>query len=442
MTIQTNASKVDRHVLVVGAYGLIGYGITKHLIQEGFTVTGLGRDIRTASRVLPNINWVIADLTALTRSSDWENALKGVTDVVNCSGALQEGSEDHLEVVHHHAIAALADACSSADIKLIQISAVGTKTDASTEFLSSKARGELAIMASGAAYTIFRPGLVLAPHAYGGTLLLRMLAAVPIVQPLASAHTQIQTVSVADLAMAVAASLNGDIPDGYDCDLVEQDTHSLREVVTATRRWLGFKDARLSVVFFPSATKAVGAIADMLSWCGWRSPLRTTSLKVLADGVRGDPSRWNALNLKAISSMSETYDAMPASAETRLAARMALLTPVLIATLSLFWGLSGLIGLIKLDDAAQVLKNVGWPHNLAVLSVAFWAVVDLALSVSILVRRFAKAACWAMVGVSIVYLVASTIVVPSLWLEPLGPLVKVMPGIMLALVVRIALESR
>ncbi len=133
---------------------------------------------------------------------------------------------------------------------------------------------------------------------------------------------------------------------------------------------------------------------------------------------------------------------MPARAEDRLFARMALLTPIIIATLILFWFLSGVIGFIRMNEAALILEDVGWTHALAVTSVLFWAIVDIAIAVGFAYRPYARLACWCAIWVSIFYLAASTLFVPNLWLDPLGPLVKVLPSVTLALVARIALETR
>ncbi|WP_260023074.1 DoxX-like family protein [Ruegeria conchae] len=40
------------------------------------------------------------------------------------------------------------------------------------------------------------------------------------------------------------------------------------------------------------------------------------------------------------------------------------------------------------------------------------------------------------------YLIAATLMAPELWLDPLGPLVKIAPALMLSLVARPMLESR
>ncbi|SHF29409.1 Uncharacterized conserved protein YbjT, contains NAD(P)-binding and DUF2867 domains [Litoreibacter ascidiaceicola] len=438
----TAESTAKLNVLVLGAYGLIGSAIVRHLAAAGHIVSGLGRTRATALKVLPSIPWIIEDTSKLTTQQAWANILSDVSIVVNCTGALQDGPQDDLETVHHHAVVALATACAKQDVQLIQISAVGAELDAPTSFMASKARGDAAIKASGCRSQIFRPGLVLSETAYGGTAMLRMLAAIPLVQPLAFAETQIQTVSTADIAAAVLAAVEGDVPDGFEGDLVEPEPHTLAQVVHQLRHWLGFSDAASQLHLPRGVTKIATAIANGLSLLGWRSPLRSNAVSVLEDGITGDPAPWRALNLTPIAPLTEKLGTMTARAEDRLAARISLVMPVLVATLALFWLASGVIGLLQANAAAGVLRDVGWPYPMAVTSVVFWAFVDIALGAAIMIRKYAAMACWAMIAVSAIYLAASTVITPHLWADPLGPLVKIFPAMVLALVTRISLETR
>ena len=429
-------------VLIIGAYGLIGYGITKRLMAEGCAVTGFGRDLHVGQKVLPEIAWIKGDMAKFRDATDWAAVLDGFSVVVNCSGALQDGPQDDLAAIHHYAVAALACACATADVALVQISAVGAKLDASTEFLASKARGDAAIRASAATHYIFRPGLVLASNAYGGTTLLRMLAAVPCVQPIATPHAAIQTVALEDVAGAVAGAVAGKIPAPFESDLVETETHTLREVVAAMRHWLGFPCARFELVVPRFGLVVVSKLADALSRLGWRSPMRSTAVAVLTEGVRGNNVDLTQFGLPPISSLGQTLSNLPVGAQDRLFARMALLMPVVVISLSLFWLASGVIGLARVSDAAHLLEMEGWPSGMAIASVVVWAIVDIVIGVAFAVRKYARVACWAAVGVSVFYLVASTLAVPSLWIDPLGPLVKIVPGMILAIVARAALETR
>ena len=442
MTSLKDAETSPRNILVLGAYGLIGAGITQDLIRAGHHVTGFGRNGDTARRVHPNIDWSIGDIADLTTTDAWTPHLADISVVVNCAGALQDGPNDDLEALHHHAIAALADACATADTHIIQISASQATTDADTVFMASKARGDAAIRASGAAYHILRPGLVLAPSVYGGTALLRMLAAVPFVQPITTPNALMQTVDLADIGNVVCRAVAGDLAPNSECDLVEPDAHRLVDMVAMIRAWLGFRPARAQIVVPMVLAPIVGRCADALGYLGWRSPLRSTAMTVTKTGVSGDPTTATDLGLPPMASLSESLARRPATVQDRVLARMLLLMPIMVATLALFWLASGMIGIARLMPATETLTNVGWPFWLVALSVVFWGIVDIAIGIGFMIRRFAAKACLVAVATGVIYISASTLFVPSLWVDPLGPLVKIFPSIILALVCRVALETR
>lgn len=428
--------------LIIGAYGLIGSAISQHLDIAGHDVTCFGRNEQTANRVMPNFTWVFGDLRDYISPQNWGDLLDGVDYVINCAGALQDGADNSLRDVHHSAVTALAEACKAKGCWLIQISAVGVDKDASTEFLSSKALGDEAIIGSGCDHTIFRPGLVLSHTAYGGTQLMRMLSAVPVIQPISNPDTQIQTVSSIDICNAVSQVLSGAIPKNQIYDLVEDKSHRLVEIISQMRGWLGFNPAKATISIPTALTQLMGHAADLLGHLGWRSPLRTTALKVMKDDVLGDPAPWREATGHSINSLSQTLKHLPATAEDRLSARMQLLMPIIIGVLSLFWISSGIVALFEIDAAAHVLITQGWNVELASFSVGTWAFVDIALGLGVLIRKWAKPTCLLMVLVCITYLVSASVFTPALWLDPLGPLIKIFPAIMLALTARVLLESR
>lgn len=424
--------------MVLGAHGFIGAAVVRALRDDGHAVTGLGR---SAPRTGSEHRFVARDLTRMTEAADWAPVLEDTDLVVNCAGALQDRHVGELEAVHHRAIAALARAASGRGIGVVQISAVGASARASTEFMRSKARGDAALAAADVSLWLLRPGLVLGQGAFGGTLLLRMLAAVPLVQPMALARAQVQSVALEDVARVVVEAVNGSLPPGQ-YDLVEDTPQSLRDVIGETRRWLGFEPARLDLEMPGWAVTCVAAVADGLGRLGWRSPLRSTAIRVLQDGVTGDPAPRRAARGQGMRSLNEIYASLYARREERLAARMALAMPLAVGVLSLFWVISGLIGLWQIDRAAETLTQVGWSGGAAMASVAFWALVDVGLGLAILWRRWAGRACLGMVAVSLIYLISGAMLTPHLWSDPLGPMVKVVPGALLALITHQLLEER
>lgn len=430
-------------ILVLGAYGFIGIALARALQAAGHEVTGLGRDPAVGPRVLPSIAWVCADLARLRTAADWAPLLANVDAVVNAAGALQDGPRDDLERIHHVAIASLAEACAAAGtIRLVQVSAPGARADATTDFMRTKARAEDAIRRSGGDWVILRPGLVLGAQAWGGSALLRTLAAFPVVQPIALPDKRVQCVALDDVARVVVEAVEGSIPSRTAYDLVENAPHPLREVVSRIRAWLGVPPPRVVISFPDGVVALVSRLADALGHLGWRSPLRTTAVRALEAEVIGDPAPLEAHRGRPLASLDELLAARPAGAQERLTARLQLLLPVLVATLAAFWIASGLIGLADVERAARTLSDSAVPASTARAFVVIGAVVDIALGLAVLRRRWACAACLGMAAVSAVYLAAGTLLTPGLWLDPLGPFVKVVPAALAAVVAAALLEER
>lgn len=428
-------------VLVLGGYGFIGAEVVRVLRAKGFAVSAAGRDRAAAARGLSGVAFVPMDLRQMQAVGDWARVLSEVDVVVNCAGALQDNARDDLAAVHHDAIAALGKAAAQGGTRVVQISAVGADRAAATEFMRSKGRGDEALRNSGASVWILRPGLVIGQSAYGGTALLRMLAAVPGVQLMTLGQVPVQSVALHQVAMAVLAAAVGQLPPG-EYDLVEDEPQSLSQVVDETRKWLGFPPAKAVLNAPVWMARLFGRAADQLGRLGWRSPLRSTALKVLETGIRGDPMPYRRAMGHGMAPLQRIYAGLPVGSEHRLVARLALMMPLAVAMLSLFWLVSGVIGLWKIGDAASHLTTVGWSHWAAIGSVVVWSIVDIALGAAILWRPWAARACLAMVAVSLIYMAASAVFTPGLWGDPLGPMVKVLPATILSLITHQLLQSR
>jgi uncharacterized protein YbjT (DUF2867 family) len=422
-------------ILVLGGYGLIGLAITKALIAAGHEVTGLGRSLAKGRAAVPAANWIARDLSRMTNTEDWADVLAGMDVVVNAAGVLQDGMNDRVMAVQQDAVQALAAACKPAGVRqIVQISAPGVSESSDTVFYRSKAEGDAAVKASGVNWVIFRPGLVLSPQAYGGTSLLRQLAAVPLVQPVMMADADIRIVHVQDVAAAVVRAVEEGLTQ-VDADLLSSEPTRLEDLILAIRSWLGFAKPK-AVIRAPLFLGAMTArLGDLAGWLGWRPALRTTSLRVLGKGVTGNAATW------PVRGLAESLQALPSTVQERTYARMALLYPFLLLVLSGFWIVSGLIGWWQ-QAAAMAVFGPEVPAPLAKGFVLGGAVADIAIGAALLVRPFTRPAALAAVLVSLAYLAGSAMLVPHLWADPLGPMVKVFPAIGLALTVWMLTEAR
>ncbi len=427
-------------VLVLGGYGLIGSACCRTLLADGFTVRAVGRSKRAARTMSPNISWHFADLTRVTETR-WAEILDGVDVVVNAAGALQDGPRDNLDAIHETMVARLCRVAQP-DLRIVQISAAGVSETASTDFFCSKARGDAALQSAPCHWVILRPTLVLSPDAYGGTALLRGAAALPGVMPKVLQEAMVQTVHVDDLAKAAMLAAKGVVPSGTIADVTEAQAQTFPELAAKVRHWLGLPPARVALRIPDVLLRVVGRIADGLGRLGWRSPLRSNALTALRDNVVGDPSVWEGLGGNPCRDLDETLASLPATRQERLFARFYFAVPLAIGVLSAFWVVSGLMALAFPKAAADYLTD----SDLS--SAAIWTLVfggafaDIALGLAILWRRWCRVAALGMMALAGAYLIGGVITAPALWIDPLGPMIKVIPSIALALFVSLGVEDR
>jgi uncharacterized protein YbjT (DUF2867 family) len=363
----------------------------------------------------------------------WSTALAGADAVINASGALQSGGGANLRNTQGRAIVALIDACVGAGVRrFVQISAPGADANADTEFMTTKAIADAHLRRSGLEWIILRPALVIGRNAYGGTALIRALAALPIGMTVYG-DRPVQCVSLDDVAAACVDAIESGIAAGTELTLASHEVPTLRDVIAAHRRWLGLPPVRLTFDLPAALATPVAWAADIAGWLGWRSPLRSTALNVMRHGVRTDD-----IAGRSLASLAQTLAANPAGLQDRIAARLFLLQPPLVLALAGLWIGSGVVGLIETSRAAAIIGGSAAASAL----VRACSITDLLLGGAILVRAWARPAALGMAVVSAAYLIGGSLGTPSLWLDPLAPLLKIVPALVLALIAAAILDRR
>jgi uncharacterized protein YbjT (DUF2867 family) len=430
-------------VLVTGAYGLIGAAVLSRLHRDGHKLVAAGRRIAEASRRAPYARWVEADYRKLTLAGDWLPLLEDVDAVVNCVGVLQDGARDNVRRVHVEATTAMFAACERRGLRrVIHVSAIGADRLAPTAFARSKAEAEADLATRHLDWVVIRPALVLAPSAYGGTALLRALGAVPFVTPVIHPDAKLQVVGVDDVAETVAHCLRPGGATKVRWDVAYPEPHTLGALVAALRDWQGFPRHRLWTV--PNGLAgAVAAVGDAIGFLGWRSPARTTALRQLAEDVVGDPAPWmEATGIRPMA-LSDIMLQTRSSAADRWFARLYLLKPLAIVALALFWVLTGMITLGPGRAAAMAhLKAAGFPAAYADPILVAGSFFDYVLGVLLLLRPATRLVLLAMLAVTPLYMLAGTVLAPQLWLDPLGPLLKLVPLLIATLFTLAILDDR
>lgn len=426
------------NILILGATGFIGSAIATRMLADGHAVTGLGRNPSRARLQQPGIRWIGADLSRMTSAADWIEIIQGQDVVINCAGALQDGLSDDLAATQTNAMLALYDAArQTSQQRIVQISARTAGAASNLPFLATKRRADEALAASGLPHVILRPALVLGRNAYGGSALLRALASFPFCLPLIHVESPAETVALDDVATAVSDAACGRLPSGTDVDLASGQRLTLGDLVLLHRRWLGLPPA--PVLALPAGVaRPITWLADIAGRLGWRSPLRSTAIAVMSEGVHTvAPSRPSPTAQLA----SAAVFSSPAGIQDLWFARLYFLKPLMIGGLSLFWLLSGIIPLFGLERASDHFLPF-MPPGAAVALTLMTCLIDMLLGATVLVRPFSRQALVGMLAVSLVYLAGACLLEPSLWLDPLGPLVKVLPSVLLTLACLAILDER
>jgi uncharacterized protein YbjT (DUF2867 family) len=425
-------------VLVVGASGLIGAAVAARLRAEGHAITGVAR----GRLPLGGVHHLRLDLAEARQPAVWLTRLQDIDAVVNCAGLLQDAPGESLQTVHIDAPRALFQACEQAGVRrVVQISALGVDRKAPTRFSQTKLEGDKALMARELDWVILRPSVVIGRAAYGGSALLRGLAALPIV-PAAVDAGDIQPVHLDDLLDTIVFFLRPGAPARVALDLVGPKRFAFDALVALFRRWLGWPPARR--VRAPKPLFALlYRLGDLAGALGWRPPLRSTARREVERGATGDPGPWIAATGRRPRDLEQTLLAAPATVQERWFARLYLVKPFVLAMIVLFWTTTGIIALGPGWGYGIELMNEGGVHGWpAAATVIGGALTDLAVGAAIAWRRTSERGLYVGALVTILYAVIGTILVPRLWADPLGPMLKVLPIVALHLAAMGMAEER
>ncbi|WOH50998.1 SDR family oxidoreductase [Bradyrhizobium sp. sBnM-33] len=434
-----------RKILVLGASGLIGRFVTDDLRGRGFRVVGVARKLSASQKngavdlELPLMSMDAAAMARLLRDH-------GICLVINCLGVLQDGPGSDTAAVHREFVARLLQAIreSRLAIRLVHISIPGSAETDATAFSTTKREAERLIAGSGVPYTILRPGFVVALAAYGGSAMLRSVAALPIDLSPAERLTPFQPVAMEDIAATIAwlAARDPGEANAVTWDLMQEQPVTLGDVIDQFREVFG--TGKWWRIAMPAFLLDLGArLGDLTSLLGWTPPMRTTAIAELRRGVSGSPAGWMAATGIIPKTIGQMAGKRVATIQDKWFARLFPIKALMIASLVLFWVASGFIALvISYDAAAGILRSHGFPPALVAPITVGTSLMDMTIGALIAFRRTSAFGLIAGIVASLGYMAGATILTPDLWIEPLGALVKTGPAIVLMLVALLTLDNR
>jgi uncharacterized protein YbjT (DUF2867 family)/uncharacterized membrane protein YphA (DoxX/SURF4 family) len=424
-------------ILVLGANGFVGAHLVAALRAAGHRVV---RGVRHAPD--DDADAISCDFKRDLMPENWRSRLVGVDVVVNAIGILREGGSNRFDVIHRQAPLAVANACIGSDVRcFVQISSLGNPADG--EFIASKHSFDAALSQMPFASVVLRPSVVYAwSGSYGGTSLLRALAATPFVLPVPGDGKQrMQPLEAEDLGQLVTAIVElVPVPRGI-YEVGGPQPLELRDYLLHWRRWLHTDGGRVLPVPLPLVAMGV-----WFAECFGKGPMGKTVWRML---VRGNVCEADALARLQRDfgfrprSLEQVLGEHPSQVQDRWHARLYPIVPILGMAMALVWIVSGLVGLFTPPAQIELLavhSLLGDMHPVGFARAS--GVLDLVLGASLLLGIRSRQVVLVMLISVLAYTLLFGTLLPALWFDPLGGLPKNLIVIPALVILFILLDRR
>lgn len=399
-------------ILICGASGFLGQALERHLTAAGHQVVrGMRRPQAPGDQ---HFDFATPDIAA------WTEQLAGIDSVINCVGIFTESASKSFFALHQRGPQHLFTASLAAGVRrVVQVSALGTATGTEPYFTSKRAADEF-LMQQPIEWQIVRPALIYGADGHSAGFF-RQLASLPIMPLPAGGQQILQAVHIDDVCAAVAKLLDPAMPADQCLDLVGPTPFTLKQMLLAFRRAMGFAPAlclNIPASLMQLAAHLLGRLpGSLLTPDSWRilqagSPTATPPTALL-----GRP-------LRAMGDFIPPGEAKAA----RLGALAAWRNPLLRASLALVWLITGLLslGIYPIDASLDLLARTGLSGTPALLALYGAASLDLAFGWATLFRPGRR--LWlAQMALIAGYSLVIAICLPEYLSHPFGPLSKNLP---------------
>ncbi|MCS7049413.1 MAG: complex I NDUFA9 subunit family protein [Verrucomicrobiae bacterium] len=244
-------------IAITGATGFIGREVVRQALAAGLPVRAVVRDPRTA-RLPAEVELFHGNVLY---APSLEGAFQGCRAVIHLVGIINEWRENTFQRAHVVATQNVLDAAKRAGVKRwIQMSALGTRADARTEYHRTKWAAEEAVRKSGLAWTILRPSLVYGEGDRGLNRLATVVRWMPVVPVLGSGQARIQPIAVEQVAHCFVRAIWTDAAVQRMYDLCGPVALTWNELYDELMRALGVRKPKVRVPV--RLAYAVGAILE------------------------------------------------------------------------------------------------------------------------------------------------------------------------------------
>lgn len=192
-------------IFIAGGTGFVGSYLRRELRQRGHHLRLLVH--RRGPDSDDGVEQIEGDVT---RQETFEGGAEGCDAVINLVGIIRElpARGVTFERLHVQATANMLAAAKRAGVtRYLQMSALGTRPDAVSQYHKTKFRAEEMVRASLLSWTILRPSLIFGPGDSFVNLLAGQLRRAPVMPVIGSGHYRLQPIHADDVARCFALSL-------------------------------------------------------------------------------------------------------------------------------------------------------------------------------------------------------------------------------------------
>jgi len=208
-------------IFIAGGTGFVGTHLVEALRKKGHELRLLVHARSTGAA--GGIDQIEGDVTRL---ESFEQAVNGCDAVINLVGIIREFPARGItfERLHVQATANMLAATRKAGIqRYLQMSALGTRPEASSRYHVSKFRAEELVRSSGLDATILRPSVIYGPKDAFINMLAGQLRLIPVMPVIGSGTYRLQPIHADDVASCFALALEMHETIGQSYELCGND---------------------------------------------------------------------------------------------------------------------------------------------------------------------------------------------------------------------------
>jgi uncharacterized protein YbjT (DUF2867 family) len=414
-------------ILVTGATGFIGSAIVHALHANGHQLVACVHHC-DGGRLPAGVEVVAVDYMRDITPATWLPRIAGVDAVINAVGILRERPGVRFAEIHQQAPRALFRACEHGWVRrVIQVSALGADTDATSRYHQSKRAADEMLRQSTLDWTIVQSSVVFGAAGASTRLFLR-LASLPVIPLVGRGEQLMQPIHIDDLTALIVRLVEENTGSRQTVAAVGPRAVSLREMLARYRSLMGMGDAQ----FLPMPLTLVRLAARAGDWLK-SGALSSETMQMLEKGNTGPVEPLQAIlgrKPRALEAFLHPVEA----AGLRARALQSWLRPLLLASLAMVWVASGVVSWVFFQDPGlAVLTKTGMSQALAHAAFMVSCATNVVLGILTLWRP-RRTLWWAQLAVMAFYTFVLTWVEPGLWADPFGPLVKNLPIVVVLLV--------